>query len=84
MPSKTPAKPVEKLEKSGWLRVDLIRSLDRLPPEKAKRTATPTMALSVPNVWPLGNLYNIWKLDPAAAGTGATSKGAWYFERALH
>jgi hypothetical protein len=42
------------------------------------------MALSVPNVWPLGNLYNIWKLDPAAAGTGATSKGAWYFERALH
>eukprot|EP01050_Picozoa_sp_SAG11_P016208 SAG11_NODE_2185_length_3711_cov_1.448228_1_plen_303_part_00 len=33
----------------------------------------------VPNVWPLGNIYNIWMLDPKAAPE-ATSQGAWYFE----
>ena len=36
--------------------------------------------VAVPNVWPLGNIYNIWLLDPSKAGIGATSKGAWYME----
>ena len=35
--------------------------------------------VSVPNVWPLGNIYNIWRLDPKAAPE-TTSQGAWYFE----
>jgi hypothetical protein len=33
----------------------------------------------VPNVWPLGNIYNIWMLDPKTAPK-TTSQGAWYFE----
>ncbi len=35
--------------------------------------------VAVPNVWPLGNIYNIWMLDPKAAPK-TTSQGAWYFE----
>ena len=33
------------------------------------------------NLWPLGNIWNIWHLDPSKPA-GVTSKGAWYFERA--
>jgi len=35
--------------------------------------------MAIPNIWPLGNIYNMWMLDPAVA-TQTTSQGAWYFE----
>ena len=35
--------------------------------------------VAIPNVWPLGNIYNIYNLDPKAL-PAATSQGAWYFE----
>eukprot|EP01045_Picozoa_sp_COSAG04_P053349 COSAG04_NODE_23243_length_341_cov_1.070248_1_plen_98_part_01 len=45
---------------------------------RASRDAPVPMVL---NLWPLGNIYNIWHLDPSKPA-GVTSKGAWYFERA--
>jgi hypothetical protein len=35
--------------------------------------------MAIPNVWPIGNIINLIRLDPTAEKVG-TSKGAWYFE----